>query len=166
MSRLIHYSIKPLTEVYSVEQEDTSEMAFYRKPGGLWVSVEGEDDWKQWCTDSDFQVHCLVCATEVVLKDDARILLISTPKQLEGFQAEYGEPDDTFRSTHIDYSYIQWDRVARKYQGIIIAPYMWEHRMDMMWYYTWDCASGCIWDADAVAELRPIEQEQRLDRTA
>ncbi len=26
-----------------------------------------------------------------------------------------------------------------------------------MWYYGWDCASGVIWDAEAVAELRPTD---------
>ena len=166
MSRLIHYSNKPLKKVWSVEQEDPTSTSFTRKPEGLWVSVEGEDDWHEWCTSEEFRVELLACATEVVLKPDAKILRLSTASQLDQLESEYGVPDEVLKSSRISYVSIQWERVAEKYQGIIIAPYMWSCRLDMMWYYAWDCASGCIWDADAVAELRPIEQEPRIARTA
>ena len=44
------------------------------------------------------------------------------------------------------------------YQGIIIAPYLWtrRHHESTGWYYSWDCASGVIWDARAIAELKPL----------
>lgn len=50
---------------------------------------------------------------------------------------------------------IDWDAVAGTYQGIIITPYIWERRLgDSAWYYSWDCASGCIWDPAAIGSLR------------
>lgn len=52
------------------------------------------------------------------------------------------------------HDHINWPMVADRYQGIVIAPYLWSRRMDGgLWYYGWDCASGCIWDAAAVASV-------------
>ena len=49
MTRLLHYSSKPITAVYSVSQGPGLEHHRYDKPRGLWLSVEGEDDWRSWC---------------------------------------------------------------------------------------------------------------------
>lgn len=49
--RLLHYSTKALTDIYSVEQCLNKR---HDKPNGLWVSVEGERDWKEWCTGESF----------------------------------------------------------------------------------------------------------------
>jgi hypothetical protein len=62
--------------------------------------------------------------------------------------------DAEYRFPHPDLgrmSYIDWPRVAERFDGVIIAPYQWKHRLELMWYYGWDCASGCIWNARAVS---------------
>lgn len=48
--------------------------------------------------------------------------------------------------------------IGARYDGIVITPYVWSMRLDRsaFWYYGWDCASGCIWNASAVAELVPL----------
>ena len=28
--------------------------------------------------------------------------------------------------------------------------------METRWYYGWDCASGCVWDASAVQSVEPL----------
>jgi hypothetical protein len=60
---------------------------------------------------------------------------------------------------------IDWMRVAEKHEGILIAPYLGErltepneflesHKEEWWrWYYSWDCASGCIWNPNAVSEF-------------
>ena len=41
----------------------------------------------------------------------------------------------------------EWDTLIGQYDGIEICPYLQQFRMsNSMWYYTWDVASGCIWD--------------------
>lgn len=160
--RLIHYSDTHLTGVYSCRQDEGRAFQRGDKPNGLWVSVEGPDDWRAWCEAEQF--GCLDCATEIVLHPDANVLRIETPDALKAFHDEYccppawahGLPD-------YDEHAISWLLVAEKYQGILIAPYQWGCRLDgpmSSWYYGWDCASGCIWDASAVAEVRPIEMRQ------
>lgn len=49
------------------------------------------------------------------------------------------------------------DRCSKSvYDG---APYQWECRLDRdtFWYYSWDCASACIWNLQAV---RPLVEAQ------
>ena len=67
---------------------------------------------------------------------------------LDRFTAEYGDNERYCRM-------IQWDRVAERYQGIVITPYIWSRRLEpeTHWYYPWDCASGCIWDGEAVESI-------------
>lgn len=149
--RLIHYSINPLKEIRSVRQPP-GPYYFHVKPHGLWVSVEGDDDWLSWCQGERWGLESLKCATEIVLKKDASLLRLTSAKEICDFEDKFkGKKEGDF-DVHII-----WPKVAEQYQGIVIAPYCWQLRLEKMWYYGWDCASGCIWDADAVASLKQIE---------
>jgi hypothetical protein len=159
--RLIHYSNMPFADpIESRDQhavEDDSGYSFY-KPWGLWVSCEGDDDWKEWCEAEGFNIDRLACATEVILKPEARILRITTAQGIDDFEAEYHTPSDR---EHKIFEHVDWGAVSDKYQGIIISPYQWDRRLtNHMWYYSWDCASGCIWDAEAIDRLVPLTEKQ------
>lgn len=147
--RLIHYSSDPLLLVYSRDQENRERAM---KPNGLWVSSEGTDDWPSWCRENDFAASRLACATQVILGAGANILRIASAEQLDAFNQKYQSPQSRFITL------VDWRRVASHYQGIIIAPYIWDRRLYGLtrWYYVWDCASGCIWDTAAIEELRWI----------
>lgn len=45
---------------------------------------------------------------------------------------------------------IDWQRIAEKYPGVEIAPYLWKKRHTANWYYNWDCASGVVWDINVI----------------
>jgi hypothetical protein len=145
--KLIHYSRIPVVSVNSNSQPTEPDL----KPNGLWVSVEGEYDWKWWCDWEDFQPQNLTCPHEVTISRGARILHLNGPEDIDKFTAAYAAPAFLGgRSLHI-----HWKRVADEYQGIIIAPYVWERRLSIhtFWYYGWDCASGCIWDKAAIKSI-------------
>jgi hypothetical protein len=148
---LVHFSAEPLTAVHSVEQEEP-----HFKPRGLWVSVEGNGDgWRDWCEGESFNLHCLAHETEILLKPDARILRLQSAADIDALTDRFHvRPPGLFLSSRL---WIDWTVIASAHQGIIIAPYIWERRLDpgAEWYYAWDCASGCIWDADAVAAVSP-----------
>ena len=125
------------------------------KPRGFWVSVTGEDDWPSFCRAEEWGLDHLVAEHAVTLAADANVLLLQTAAELEALHAEYsvqqsaGYPlaEERFRP-------IDWSAVAGAYQGIIIAPYQWSMRLGgPFWYYGWDCASGCIWDLDAIESV-------------
>lgn len=144
---LSHYTVQPVTafySVYSVTQSDQPAM----KPHGLWVSVDGPDGWPAWCRKEQFVDIDAQHRYRITLTARAEILRLSSPADLEAFKRSYGEPDGLIR----------WADVAAKWAGIIIAPYQWQVRyaIDSLWYYGWDCASGCIWDASAIASVTEV----------
>lgn len=157
--KLIHYSNEYLSAVHDTEQEPAHIPA--SKPIGLWVSVEGADDWREWCEAESFRLDRLTHSTEVILHDDANVLRVVGYTALRLFHNKYrcdpkdGEPE------FLASMGIRWNDVASEYDGIIIAPYIWSLRIDgdVLWYHSWDCASGCIRRARAVKELRPIIRE-------
>lgn len=145
--KLIHYSPKPLTEV-----RDARNTVPDLKPNGLWVSVEGEDDWPSWCRSEGFATDRLGCETEIILRPDAKILHLQTALDLLDFTRRHVVQSERYCAD------IDWPHVASEYDGIVIAPYQWSLRLDHRtnWYYGWDCASGCIWRSRAVAQVRPV----------
>lgn len=146
----------------------------FGKPRGFWVSVDGEMDWLEWCLSED--AHCigLLHRNRVQLRSEGYPEIGLRPVKLIRTLEEFDEFEKTYlveikRSWHSEWkSYgIDWEHVSSDYSGIIIAPYFWERRMSTpmcevsSWYYTWDCASGCIWDSRAIESVTPVEDWQR-----
>lgn len=132
------------------------------KPNGFWVSVLGERDWPSWCMDEGFALDSLGAEHEVVLSESANIRLIESVDGLDEFFEAYRTalyPGDERRGA------INWAMVAEDYDGILITPYQYGRRLNAMWYYGWDCASGCIWNLDAIESVRVLESAgtERLD---
>lgn len=148
--KLLHYSAEPFTFDPTRAYPPTEHF----KPTGLWLSVEGDDDWRAWCEAEDFNLPSLKHISQVTLKPDHNVLVVDTLEALDAFNARFGVADrHAIRG-------IRWDEVRALYDGLIIAPYRWERRLDLMWYYGWDCASGVIWNLSA------IESVARSDRGA
>lgn len=159
---LEHYSDQVITSVEDRAQEAPPGNGV-GKPRGLWVSVKGQDDWPSWCGSEEFGIDRLRHRHVVELAEQANILNITDGREIEQFHREYRWDwrfGDNFQWTrHL----IDWPRVAVKFDGVIIAPYLWAYRLPMEmgsireevsnWYYPWDCASGCIWNARAVAAI-------------
>lgn len=147
---LIHYSDKPLRLIYSTEQGEPN-----HKPKGLWVSVEGEYGWPQWCEQERYVIEHLTCKNIVLLNNTAKIIKLTSPQDIDTFTQQYRSPTNSDNN----YCYhIEWNKIAAIYQGIIISPYQWSRRLKghCFWYYAWDCASGCIWDATAIESICSI----------
>ncbi|MCJ2020571.1 hypothetical protein MKK84_24610 [Methylobacterium sp. E-065] len=146
---LTHYGADPVRHIYSVAQQRQPHF----KPYGLWVSVDANSiSWPDYIESSDAWAHRLRVVHDVRLASDARILLIATVEDFDAFAHQYGRSERTAPPEY--YHYIDWTAVAEAYQGIVIAPYRYDRRFDGgLWYYGWDCASGCIWDADAIAAM-------------
>ena len=144
---LVHYSKEPLElrECCYIQEVD-------HKPHGLWVSCEhlkDDHNWLDWCTSEEFRLEHLKYRQEIKLKPAARILTLSTLWGLSWFTREYSR--DRIPGVHCK-MFIDWPQVARDWNGIIIAPYQWECRLNpsYFWYYSWDCSSGCIWNLDII----------------
>lgn len=174
IQQIYHYSREPVdnlvAEFYDRYKEHWPEEGSM-KPIGLWVSVEDyEDDinWYDWCVGEQFRIDALRHKYRVILKPKTKLLHLRTADDIRQFGALYhaNDPNDfarfTKRGDTPPYIYmISWKKVKKHYDGIMIAPYQWECRLqsETTWYYPWDCASGCIWNLDKVS----FELESLID---
>lgn len=161
-------------EVFTFEQGRTYQQRGpmgHLKPNGLWVSVAGDDDWPSWCRDQEFRMGALGHLAMVTLTEDANVLVVSTPEQLDEFHEEFAVDDDPAFNERMTTGLLRelpgfspkrfwamdWPTVAGKFDGIIITPYLWSRRLDgPSWYYGWDCASGCVWNLSAVDAVEVV----------
>jgi hypothetical protein len=154
MSRLLHYCQFEMTgPVPDYEQPSGLLTVVDMKPKGLWVSVEGEDDWKTWCEANHFNLHRFTHCYEIRLTRTAKVLWIKTGAQFRKFNSTYTT------ELYGNIKGIDWPRVSEEFDGLIIAPYQWKFRHDFQsfWYYGWDCASGCIWKPAAIESIELIK---------
>ena len=145
---LSHYCAEPLGELRPIVQVRPPHMSFSFKPRGLWLSVDGEDDWAAWCRGEGYGLDRLALRYSIVLKAPERVLWLNTAPAVLEFQERYGVSDGVTR-----YPAIDWERGGAEHAGLVIAPYQWSLRMGLMWYYGWDCASGCIWDTSVIERV-------------
>lgn len=104
-----------------------------------WVKSEMPD----WETDNVFKIDI----------NESNILIIRNYGEIIEFDRKYGVP---YNFGYHKYTNIDWVRVANDYGGIEIAPYIYEARRTIEWYYTWDIASGCIWDDGVIRNIEKI----------
>lgn len=161
--KLVHYSKHPELAPRPVplrERGGYHDRKSDMKPRGLWVSDDATKyNWRWWCEGERFGLERLEYAFHVKLKPKHRILVLKSAAAILRFHREFMTQPVPGSSLE----FIRWPAVARRWQGIIITPYQWDMRFDMraFWYYGWDCASGCIWDTDCIAEARPLGKVRR-----
>ena len=144
---LLHYSAEPITALHSILDQPAG-----LKPAGFWVSVG--DDWSKWCQRENYLLNQSY-VYRVGLKEWKRILWIKSVDELDTFAEQHTVWNHRFGDN------VNWSAVADRYAGIIIAPYRRERRRNLFWYYAWDCASGCIWDASVISKLT-LDQERSI----
>ena len=151
----IHHSRKDTRVGGKPQISGFSQRASY-KPDGLWYECQDGSsiDWKEFCstglTDGDSRYD----SSYDVILNDYEILFITDTHDFKKFEKLYGIPNRDFP----DEIRIDWPRVASHYDGIEICPYLYDMRMDSVWYYGWDVASGCVWNASGIKELISAEE--------
>jgi hypothetical protein len=133
-----HLSKAGIIKLHEVEQ--TSDIhSTIGKPNGFWYSVE--EDWERWCRSE--LPDWLVGRTQYEVElGEENILKLCSVRQIKMFHDQY-----SITCSGQLCKMPEWVKVAQEYDGIEIAPYQWNLRMNdyYFWYYPWDCASGCIW---------------------
>lgn len=155
--KLLHYSKDKIDKLKEMEYSQKSRGFFQGKPDGLWVSVGKA--WKEWCEAEEFSLEKLEYKYEVILNENANIIYLNNENELFDFTLKYRLKTKVWLAEY-DADELDWARVRKEYQGILIPKYLWECRLarESLWYYGWDCASGCIWDLKCVKEFNMIEK--------
>ena len=119
-----------------------NEQKINMKPKGLWYGIGNSwIDWvrtemPEWETEQAYALSL----------NKSSMLTIRTYEELIEFDKQYSEGE-----------YINWMEVAKKYDGIEIAPYISRARFEILWYYGWDVASGCIWGPNVINDSQIIK---------
>lgn len=160
--KLIHYSgmeIKKLEPEYPY----TLDRPILNKPFGLWISVEDYPDdetWKTWCEAEQFRLEGLKFQYMVKLKPDANVILLDTAERVAQFGIDHEDKNNPFLPKSAIFgkpyiSYLDWLSIMKGSDGIIITPYQNQCRgkRDCVWYWGWDCSSGCIWNINCIEKF-------------
>jgi len=148
----IHYTGRnidalDLNRAYDQHAEKLS----FNAPNGLWLSVAGIHDWEQYCRKYNKRLDALQYEFQVLLKPQAKIIILNNKITLESFIREYGRG----REKYFDVS-VQWEKIINNYQGIAL-PRIFPSLMNMFsWHKTWCCTSACIWDLQAVKKAERL----------
>lgn len=160
ISKEAYKQITPYMRIVMTDNEKLEWRKYDQKPGpkpnGLWYGMG--TSWINWVKMEMPEWEKKNAYELKILQrffDTGLILRITDYDQLVAFQEEYKA--DHMMNKITDQTYmIDWPRVKNNYAGIEIAPYIGEAGMDMMWYYGWDVASGCIWRTDIIDEMIPL----------
>lgn len=115
------------------------------KPRGLWYEIGGA--WREWCAAErcDWVSGRRLYRLEL---NGENVLRLGTDAEIDAFTERYMValyPGQRVHGLDSTFGAIDWRPVAAVWDGIEIMPYCYESRFRHMWYYGWDCASGCLW---------------------
>lgn len=161
----LKYSDAPILNGEQWDCEQSDYIGAHTKPSGFWITDDTADCWRSWCLGERFGLGRLTHKHEVVL-DESNLLILRSPYELDLFTRDFAVeklwgPQNAWRELCVD-----WRAVAARYDGLIITPYQWSRRLHdrYSWYYGWDCASGCVWKAGAIREVRLIEIDHEITK--
>jgi len=117
------------------------------KPKGLWYACG--DEWIQWAINENYGFGDWVYLVHI---DMAKMLKLKNAAEVRDFSAEFEVPRNSSSKSEYYHFNIDWPKVAARYSGIEICPYVSSLRLEpeVAWYYGWDVASGCVWDPSAL----------------
>ena len=122
------------------------------KPNGLWYSC-GIEWYVYFRNEIAPQETKLTKSVNKLTIDYSNIKIIQNLEELVIKQKKY-------RIRHkMDkyYTFIDWKKVQKEYSGIQICPNLRNlippSKKCLSWYRSWDVASGCIWNPDAILKI-------------
>lgn len=161
----LKYADQPILNGEHWDRDQPSRLSEHEKPRGFWITDDSEDCWRAWCVGARFGLEELTHKHEIIL-DESNLLILRSVGEIDLFTKEFaverpwrGQSGQRYVDRCID-----WRAVAARYDGLIITPYQWQRRLcdGYSWYYGWDCASGCIWRARAIKEIRLIDIDREI----
>jgi hypothetical protein len=152
-----HYSKKPIIELKDVEEQKIKRDG---KPNGLWLSYN--DEWEIMMSNLQSRYGTYLIY-KVTFKKDINLCLIDSPESLEKFNKKYKDKKLSGEFFH----YIDWNKVAKDYDGIKIINY---HKLRYLDYNTWflnvDINSICIWRPSKVVSKLIFEGQVTIEDKA
>lgn len=160
MQRIHHTNLKEIilsSKSYGIQKVD-------RKPIGLWYDIDFS--WTDWCKENTDWSYGNHFELEIEMN---KILLIDTEDKFKSFLKQFGavpyyakefssspSPEIKKMGLNIRKEHIDWKKVCSLYSGIEINPYDCYYNYVFSFINSWDVASGCIWNLNAIKTITKI----------
>lgn len=142
------------------------------KPKGIWYSCF--NNWYNWIVREMPEwmrnyIHKIKInkniLTDITNKDKNKLLVIKNDEDFDAFNKNYKidvsktlpfiESTPFPGAPKIIMDIIDWKKVAEDFGGIEICPFL-INKQNYYWYFQWDVASGCIWNASTIIDETEI----------
>lgn len=141
----IHYGDDKFEKPGSIRNLDQ----FTKPSGGFWASRKGDPfGWKRWCEREDFRLNRLERSFEFVLKDFAKVAVLSNSKDLIPMPKlkDSWKPHKDSHDLFVDWCCLDFEALSKIYDAIEIT-----NIRELYWdLYGWDCNSILIMNPDIV----------------
>ena len=126
------------------------------KPRGLWYSLD--EHWREWC-ESEWPERIFPNNFELEIITD-KILVINSLSDAYKLTEKYKDDDLSTDLSTVGVKIIDWSKLTKDYSGVEF-PDFWKLKQQLystphiilIWVYSIDVPSGCIWDLSAVKKI-------------
>lgn len=119
------------------------------KPKGLWYSCGTA--WIDWLM-SDWRSRLQQVRYAYLLDLDMRLMLaIRSARRAVELTRRLSAPDEDG-----EFFRVNWNALSQDYAGVEVCPYRLAAKRDLLWYQTWDVASGVVWNPAAIRDVRRV----------
>ena len=140
------------------------------KPSGFWYACYSS--WYNWTQENDMFIGKYIHKINITpgslrslnTKDNNGLLVINNVDDLLLFDKRYKETIAWYYPFDKKRSRIDWKKVSQDYGGIEICPYLGDRLIKegkwrrLEWYWSWDVASGCIWNTTILKNTELLYQ--------
>lgn len=141
------------------------------KPDGFWYACY--DDWYNFEERGDSKyIHQININSRVLTniqnKNKDKLLVIDNVNDFDIFNSRYAyelrysndSEKEIFKYNDLQNYLVDWNKVSQDYGGIQICPYL-KKRKKILWYYSFDVASGCVWNIKSIIKNSDLIYEKK-----
>ena len=141
------------------------------KPDGFWYACY--DDWYNFEQRGDSKyIHQINInsgvLTNIQNKNKDKLLVIHNLKDFDIFNSRYAHglrysndsEKEIFKYNDLQNYLVDWKKVSQDYGGIQICPYL-KKRKKILWYNSFDVASGCVWNIKSIIKNSDLIYEKK-----
>ena len=151
-NRYYHFARKE-----SFELEDRSiSTAMIGKPNGFWYSLGSS--WYEWCMSGDSACLLGGYLFEVEIDRSKIAKIDGSDREVKQLEKKYPQKNKPLieKMSHPD-----WKSMSKDFKGFEVSRFGRDRLKSSMWYYGWDCSSGCIWDTSAIKSMKLLASRNR-----
>lgn len=139
----IHYG----DDEYRTPNPIENEICWVKPKGGLWASRKDDEfGWINWCRKEEFRLDSFDRFFEFTLKDEARILVLDDPDQLDILPITNSDDRPYDKNDQMSECCLDFEKLTKDYDAIELKN-CWKFQWPL---YGWDCNCILIMNPDIV----------------